>query len=164
MPKKLQYTSEEIVFLGQILLEIISKIIFIGSENLAICDGSFIEQINEKITEDKKIKSKLTKALKNCRGEVEQISINKAEGMILKIFDEEYEVGSDERNRITARIRGKREKVKLPIKLAENYLARSTIEDLEDLREEAGFTEEMSINEVVLKLIEYFDETQEEEF
>jgi len=153
MPKKIEYTSEEFVILGQILLEKIAEKISRDKEDLKICADELKENIIKNRARYRRIKSKLTEALSDLDEE-----------KILKIFDEEFEIGSDERNRITARIRGKREKVKLPIKLAENYLARSTIEDLEDLREEAGFTEEMSINEVVLKLIEYFDETQEEEF
>jgi len=151
MPKKIEYTSEEFVILGQILLEKIAEKISRDKEDLGICADELKENIKKNRAKYRRTKSKLTKALSDLDEE-----------KILKIFDEEFEIGSDERNRITARIRGKREKVKPPIKLAENYLARSTIEELEDMKGEVGFNDEMSINEVVLKLIEYFHETFEE--
>jgi len=45
------------------------------------------------------------------------------------------------------------------IKPASNYLDKSTIMELEDIKGEVGFNDKMSINKVILKLIKHFYET-----
>lgn len=157
MSKALKYTNKETSWLAMILAEAFGADAEGYREDLNICSKRKREGFEEEVEFSDNISKKMKRASSVLVGGGSKMKKKKEYKYVMEIFNENYEVGSIERDGILSRVRAKRKKNsnKDDGNMTSVSVKKDTKKRLSSLRDEERF-KNMNFNTIISGLIDYY--------